>query len=201
MYRIKDRGIFIAHPKIASRSIQRALMAEFDAKQIGGRHDVIEIDIDEVKAAGGSVACAVRNPYDVFVSWYFHGVVSNAVRTKRYGKISKFEEWLPGLLRCGNGYIEKGLFYGSYYCDTIVRYENLQEDLNAWLAKIGLHHVELQVKGKATARNGRPYQVFYNEQTRKDITIFAAKELEEFGYEFDPDGEFHLTEEGYYGKI
>jgi len=176
-------------------------MQEHGWKTICGRHDISERDIAQVINEEGTIGCCVRNPYDVFISWYYHGVVSNAVRTKRYGCITPFEKWLPSVLRAGNGYIERGLFYGSKYCDTILRYENLATELNAWFESFGHPPVVLGFKGKATARNDRAYQTYYNEQTRKDVCIYCAKELEEFGYDFDPDGEFHLTDEGYYSKI
>jgi len=200
LYRLNDRGIFIAHPKIASRSIQRALQPVGWA-QVQGRHDIDEAQIEQVKAAGGTIACCVRNPYDVFISWYYHGVVSNAVRTKRYGHITPFTDWLPGVLRHGNGYIEKGLFYGSKYCDTIIRYETLLPDLNAWLESFEHETVELPMVGKATARNSRAYQTFYDGQTEMDVRVYAAKELEEFGYEFDQNGEYGLLSTGLYGRI
>lgn len=200
MYRLNDRACFIAHPKIASRSIQQELQ-KLGWVQIQGRHDISERDINQIKAAGGTIACCVRNPYDLFISWYYHGVVSNAVRTKRYGCITPFERWLPGILNAGNGYIEKGLFYGSKYCDTIIRHENLAAEFNAWLTSFGHEPVVLTHKGKATARNDQAYQTYYNEQTRKDVGLYAAEELTDFGYEFDPNGEYHLTPDGVYGKI
>lgn len=115
----ETKTAFILHPRCASHSIAEAL-CDIGFTYSGTHH---EIDSEWVKIAK-SVACVVRNPYDVLVSWYYF-----------QGGNRTFKEYLKDW---PNQWALNGMFYGLRYCDFVVHYENLSSELNEWLYKIRL---------------------------------------------------------------
>lgn len=157
----EKRVAFILHPRCASHSIAEALQG-IGFVYSGTHH---QIDQDWVNIAK-SVACVVRNPCDVLVSWYHY---QGGDRTfKQY-----LEDW-------PNQWALNGMFYGLGHCDTVINYENLDSELNLWLSKIGLPSVTLP-KVNVT-KNRKPWELMF---TGYEASIKIC----------DPDpriGRFHL---------
>ena len=121
----EKKAAFILHPRTASHSIATAFR-DIGFIDTGGYH---EIDSEWVKIAE-TVACTVRNPLDVIVSWYF---------VQHHGRSMKLflKDW-------PNQWALNGMFYGLRYCDFVVHYENLDSELNEWLERLGLGPVKLE---------------------------------------------------------
>jgi hypothetical protein len=69
--------------------------------------------------------------------------------------------------------------------DYIVRFENLEADLNEWLAVYGLGPVTLPVENVSETRADRPYQTYYDEPTRRYVEERFAVEMAGLGYRWE----------------
>jgi len=118
------KAAFILHPRTASHAIAEVLQGI--GFTYSGTHHII--DSGWVKIAK-SVACVVRNPFDVLVSWYYY-----------QGNGKTFNEYLKDW---PNQWALNGMFYGLKFCDFVIHYENLDSELNEWLQMVGLRPVTL----------------------------------------------------------
>lgn len=118
-----DRRLaFICHPRTASHATSKALRrAGFE--YTGNHH---QIDEEFLKPWARSVACTVRNPIDVLVSWYHYDKATEPIG-----------EWFEKRWR-RKVWTQNGMFYGLRYCDTVLEFASVQDDLNAWLKRFGI---------------------------------------------------------------
>ena len=72
---------------------------------------------------------------------------------------------------------------GQCLVDFVGRFENLQEDFERVAGKLGLGSVNLPHEMK---RGGGSYQSFYNSRTRDKVARIYQKDIELFGYTFEP---------------
>ncbi len=171
----------ILHPKTASQSIREALRQTFDARSPGGHHGYKEEDCERLRNAGGIVCSVVRNPWDVMVSWWAYNQLK--AYNGQFPTVEPFADWLPRTLEAGNGWIEKGLFYGVDECNRIIRFEHsIENQLNNCLIDCGLPPVTLKHVG------GSPREKDYREHytTREALLVdrYCRNEIVEWGYEF-----------------
>ncbi len=181
MYVIKPNFGYIAHPKTASSATKDALCKNFGAEIQGQHHCVDEECCRSILESGGIVMATIRNPYDLLVSWYFHykqrrGTTANDMKS--------FETWLPQQLSNPNQYIRKGLFYGLPWANRVLRFENLQTDLDAVLVEAGLAPVTLEQFNVSRHREGRPYREMYDFALTELIVSHFGDLLAEHGYSF-----------------
>jgi hypothetical protein len=131
----------------------------------------------------------VRNPWDRTVSWYeyFKGWVDNIA----------FREWLLGKDMSNHWNSDwhhpdqpnDPFLQLNFMCDLddniiidfIGKYENLNEDVEFAFNKINfpirpLNHVNKTIR--------KPYQEYYDEETKQFIAEKCKKDIELFGYEF-----------------
>lgn len=66
--------------------------------------------------------------------------------------------------------------------DYTIRFENLQKDFNHVCDVIGIQQSVLPHENK---RDRKPYQEYYNEETKNIVSEAFKKEIEYFRYEFD----------------
>ena len=187
MWVIKNKMVFIAHPKMASRSIRGAMRKNM-GEQIGSHHSIEIERIELERTRGASIGCVIRNPYDVMISWYFHMEVRKAARApdlrRRPLPIKTFPEWVEFILPKGNGYIEFGLYPGYKICDTILRYENLVMDWKAWSKHCRVVYQRLEHTGKSESRDGQHYSTYYDDVSREKVRAHFANEIALGGYSF-----------------
>ncbi|MCI0556504.1 MAG: hypothetical protein L0287_36645, partial [Anaerolineae bacterium] len=151
---------YIAHPKTGSQSMQKVLRETFDARVVKGVHDIDPTECEQIIQEGGIVACTVRNPWDLMVSWYHFARSTSDVGT--------FRDWLMRILTTGNGWIEKR-FYGLEYCNRVFRFEyDLQLQLNNCLIDCGLRAVDLPHIG---ATEHRQYSYYYDSETAAAVAL------------------------------
>ncbi len=173
MYVIDDKLAFICHPKTGSQSIREALRG---AKVVEGMHGV-DPSVCEQLRKKGIVACVVRNPWDLMISWYFYSHVNPYnIRDERP---HDFEDWLPWFIE-NDKWIKKGLFYGAKHCNQFIRFEgSLERQINYLLEVSKMPPIKLPHNGKT---NHRDYSHYYNPTTKKLVADRFCGEIERFGY-------------------
>lgn len=141
---------------------------------------------------------AVRNPFDVLVSLYLkHAVKDQALLDRpgswvhrRKGKLASlefarehsFEEWIERQVSRPPG---RPLAEHQDGVDVVLRYERLQEDLDAFLTKHGItERSEIPQRNVTEARGTRHYREFYGPRTRDLVARAYRGPLERFGYTF-----------------
>ena len=165
----------IAHPKTGSQSIRQALRGQLKARSPGGHHGIDEDEIARIIGEGGCVSTVIRNPYDLFVSWWTH-------EQSMANSYESFIQWTKRVMVSGNGWIEKGLFYGSDHCNHIIRFEHdMEYQLNNALEACGLPSVKLDHIGKGDRTHYRDY---YDIDTAIAVDRYCRNEILEWGYEF-----------------
>lgn len=117
-----------------------------------------------------------RNPWDKTVSAYFFAQrhPENAI---------PFEEWLPKNLTQSNmAFYTMG---GKVAVDHVLRFENLQADLDATLTKLGVENPPKLPHSKSTFRPKKAhYRDVHTEFTRDYVARICQPEIEYFGYTF-----------------
>lgn len=136
----------------------------------------------------------VRNPWDLQVSSYHH------IRRERphlMKDLPSFEAFLKHKLNPDRPYvfhfdvsIERQSDYlmdldGTILTDFIGRYENLEEDFQEACRRIGIRAPALPHKRKASDR--QDYRAYYSAETAELVAWHYRRDIELFGYRFDPD--------------
>lgn len=136
----------------------------------------------------------VRNPWDLQVSSYHH------IRRERphlMADIDDFEAFLRWKLDPERPYqyhvdtsIQLQTDYlvdlrGNVIVDFIGRYENLAGDFDSVRSKIGVSHLSLPHKRKATDRK-KDYRTYYSDASAELVAKHFARDIEILGYGFDP---------------
>ena len=171
----------ICHPKTGSQSMQHVLRKQFSARPVRGMHYIDEEECHRITGQGGIVACTVRNPWDLMVSWYFYS--RHDPKPNWGGTIEDFKTWLLRTLIAGNGWIEKGLFYGADFCNRIFRFEhNLELQLNNCLIDCGLEPVDFPHISKTDHTH---YSDYYDSETAAAVGVKFANEIIQWGYRFE----------------
>jgi hypothetical protein len=172
---------FIGHPRTGSRAVKAALAAA--GAMIGDVHHVDHEILKIVRDEGGLVACTVRNPYDLVVSWYYY----QEDNVKRSFELvpRRFDEWVESALCEQEGTASRFMrdpFFGYELCDHAIRFEgNIQDQLNSILAQCGIPPVEVKHEFPTFRR---PYQEVYSPLSRAMVTATFQRELQELGYSF-----------------
>lgn len=137
----------------------------------------------------------VRNPWDLQVSSYHH------IRRERphlMSHIETFEEFIHWKLDPQRPYqfhvdtsIQSQLDYlidlqGKILVDFIGHYENLNEDFSEITRHIGVDHLSLPHKRKATDRN-KDYRSYYDDRLAEKVGDYFKRDIEALDYRFDPD--------------
>lgn len=171
----------ICHPKTGSQSMEKILRSTFKARPVRGMHYLDEDECARILGEGGVVACTVRNPWDVMVSWYFFS--EHMKQNNAKCKPEEFKPWLLRTLVAGNGWIERGLFYGADQCNRIFRFEhNLELQLNNCLQDCGLPSVEFPHIGKTDHVH---YSEYYDAESAVAVALRFTEEIKEWGYKFE----------------
>lgn len=158
MYILEEHNLaFIAHPKTASSATKRVLRG-LGAKLYGTHHEVKEDHCQRLLDAGGIIMSTVRNPFDLFVSWYFH----YAARRGEGNEIEPFKEWLPFIMENPNPYMKRGLFYGLKWSNRVLAFESLQWDFGVVLEECDIETQTIEPFNISHKRKARPYQWLYD---------------------------------------
>ncbi len=127
--------------------------------------------------------CVVRNPWDRVVSTYFWRLKNSDFFNLDVGTtFTDFIEQSDSEILS-----DKHLFTlaDKSIVDTVIRYENLDSELNNTLSQIGLPAAKLP-NAKSGARASKAhYSTYYDEKSLEKINQICAWEIEKFGYTFE----------------
>lgn len=175
---------FIGHPRTASRAVRAALVAA-GASAPGGHHQAHHPTINAIHDAGGLVACTVRNPYDLVVSWYFYQ--EENVKQSFELSVRPFDEWLESAIAGEEGTASRFMkdpFYGYSLCDCFIWFEgNIQQQLNSILARCGVSPVIIKYEERWKT-DRLPYKEVYSPLSRQLVEHAFQREIHELGYSF-----------------
>jgi hypothetical protein len=182
MIRCEDQGVVFFHnPKAAGTSISMWFRKNFPlSRHIEPQH-ILPSDIEYT----GWSFCVVRNPWDRWVSWWYHW----RHKTKRID--TSFEEYTFDYFS-GKYPMHTGVGHYSFLnlqndmakdLDYIIRFENLIEDFSVVQSKVGC----FDPLGRSNTGLGRKnYQSYYTNNDLIDIVSkFYAKDIEKFGYKYE----------------
>lgn len=173
---VRSDLVFLAHPRTASVAIKWTLSDLGTLRQISGHHGMDETQI----SSGALVFATVRNPWDLFVSWWFK---RRAERSPFYG--FPLEEFMPLLYKNNGQYFKGGkLFYMTEYTNTILSYEHLQAHFDLMLVGIGYSPKDLVIANKSDNRPSRSYREYYTSASKRWVAETFAEEIEKYGYQF-----------------
>lgn len=127
-------------------------------------HEVAPDIVHKYVTGDEHIFTVIRDPYDFLVSCFV-----------RRGRGQPFESFVKNYEQ--SPYIENGkIYYHVPDCHSVLRWENLQEELNCLMAKLGLSEVPLGKHNET--KNKKPWQSYY---TPKAFEIVN----ERFGDEFE----------------
>ena len=181
MYLLEGDGVrsdivFLAHPRTASVAIKRTLRTLGTCHQINGHHGM---DVDKIPS-NAMVVAVVRNPWDLFVSWWFK---RRADRSPFYGL--PLEEFMPLLMEHNGQYFKDGkLFYMAKFANKILSFEHLQAHFDLMLVEVGYSPKDLVIANQSAARPKRTYQEHYTKDAKQWVAEHFAEEIKRYGYQF-----------------
>jgi hypothetical protein len=169
MYVLDDVG-FICHPNTGSRSLKTALM-DAGAWRVKSHHKVCVERLARTRAC----VCVVRNPFDIMASWYCRD--PNKV---------PFAHWLAQTLqgdRKHEGPQPCGLFYGLNWATHVIKFENLQSELNVTSHNLGLPRLILGDDSRS-GRTSADYRALYDQRTKSMIRAAYGIQIQACNYGF-----------------
>lgn len=187
MYVTPDKKFcFIAHPRTASRATRQALGLPFFEST--GHHE-FDVELCKEIRETGTVACTIRNPFDVVVSWYFNEHFREDGRHQR-GEFKPWclksrlrnNQWLNCKISSQKWNDDSLYFYGLPVANHTLRFENLEEDLKELCRVTGHRYVPTEPYG--VLPRDRDYRVYYDDETRAVVEERFQQDLELTGYKF-----------------
>lgn len=186
--------VLISPPKTASVSLTDALRHVIDIKQIipqiEGCYDYIESDNDlpakhktaedyKKYTADYHVTGCVRNPFDRLVSWW-KWIPKFDTRFTGY----TFEDFLTHKITSLPIFNPQFNFFtinGVISVDTIIKFENLQQDFDTFCSNVNIDHIPLPNVNRS---NRKCYTEYYDNTTHNIVASKYKKDIEYFGYRF-----------------
>lgn len=144
----------------------------------------------------------VRNPWDRIVSAYFYRLKMvkhwNKIKPKdkythdvfecfkvQLHSVSNFNQWLKKYANheSVNLHQHKFLYDGDEKLVNFVgKYENLSDDFNYVMSKVGCEHIKLPFLNKS---NRTDYKNYFDDETRKLIKKYYSKDINLFNYKYN----------------
>lgn len=130
--------------------------------------------------------CIVRNPYDRLVSDYFY-------RTKKYTEPPSFAEFIEAMAegRDLDGRVKVEYSNWEMYTiddriavDSVIRFEELDEELRRVLDTIGVPWDGWLPRTKAGEKRPKAYRDLYQPRQIEQVRQLCRREIEAFGHEF-----------------
>lgn len=173
---------YLSHPRTASHSVRRALRRQAGFVPAGGGgharwQDAQERStLPEIDPETWTFATGVRNHWDAMVSWW---------HLTDFGEMEFGVPWAERLIENRREIPPHSLWTYHAAADTHLRFERIEEELNALLREHGLPEVDLPRLQVSDGRRGRHYSEFYDREMRAWVAGYFRHEIERFGYEFD----------------
>jgi len=167
--------VYLAHPRTASTSTAEALLA-IGFEQLGEHHSTIDLRFNDRQ---WRVFTVVRNHFDAAVSWALRRTKGKRPITPQvleWALTPPVNRWLPG---------DTMWHLHSDVADEILYYEDVDEELNQFLARADLPPVTLDRKNESTGRDGKHYSEFFDNASRWYVENRFAQEMRRFEYEYE----------------
>jgi len=169
---LPGKFLYLATPRTASTATVLALHTLGARTVPGGHHVGLEAVADHGEE---TVFTAIRNPYDVLVSWYvrmdrtkdFPVSMAHFVRTYEHEDFARGDP--------------PSLFYHCAPEVEVLRWETLQDDLDALLTRLGLSPVRLP-RDNVTPKK-RPWIDYYDAEAFRAVHERFGHDLDAWGYE------------------
>jgi hypothetical protein len=186
---IPGKLVYLATPHTASIATAAGLSNLPGARATTRKGNVSEVlpvthhasrkDVEPYMTGSELVVTTVRNPCDLVVTWWLR----QQPAVKKYiGEDATFEQFVSRVdevIGVSGPFLKDGKIFW-HDCDTIIKYENLVEELNALLVCLDLPTVSLSLinvtKGK------KSWIEYYNEQTLAIVRERFKEEIFQYGY-------------------
>jgi len=162
---------FLAHPRTASRATSDAL-GQRGFIMVGSHHG----GPPNADLGGRTPFCVIRNHYDAICSWFFNWNRSGEPMTAK---------WIRSFVGGHHDYFKPKQMWWYTYLEPqpiILRYEYLQDELDALLTSYGLKPIRLPVVGRSRDRAGVHYREFHTADTVAAVRRLWGDEIDRFGY-------------------
>ncbi len=137
----------------------------------------------------------VRNPWDLQVSSFHHIRRERPHLMQGMDDFETFLRWKLDPERPYQFHIDTSIqlqveylvdLHGNILTDFAGKYERLHEDFETACQRIGIKTPALPHKRQATDRK-KDYRSYYTDATRELVAEHFRRDIEAFGYTFDPD--------------
>ncbi len=168
MYIHEEKGVaFIAHPKTVSLAMSYTLL-DIGFTQIGSHHQFKEVWCLK------NTFSVVRNPFDLFVSWYYSQPAKEGMT---------FARWAKEIIRPQSPYsYVNDLFFGLKLSTDVLHFENLQQEFDIFTKKVGLPQTKLKRTNISTRRAGRAFADCYTPELIHRVVSLFEREILDNGY-------------------
>ena len=161
--------IFLAERRCASRVLRDVLLMQPGSESVSPHHAAYSEVVDNCSGLRSMLAVqeytvfsVVRNPADVFVTMH---------------KSNSFQEYMRHM-----SYSPAYMFFQHVHAaDVVLRYENLEHDLNAFLRSRRAPEVTIPYKEEYVTGLKNPWPSYY-EKKDIDFILDALPEIERWGY-------------------
>jgi hypothetical protein len=169
--------------------------------------DLIRGGILTAEEARGLLKCAtVRNPFDSLVSLYlkqrskYQPLLKDPTSwvnrspayaaNMRYASTHSFKQWV--FRKCRKQLLKRVLgvppsMFADYThrTDVVMRYENIAQELDALLRKVGVPIAEqLPVVNRTEERNSAAYRAWYSRESVTAVRLAFSQDFQRYGYRF-----------------
>jgi len=188
---IPGKFLYLATPHTASVATTHALAQLPEAKttRLGGlekfghlpvAHHATRKDVEPYLTGTEVVVTTIRNPHDLVVTWW----VRQQGAVKHYlGPGATFLDFVKNVDKVigpSGPFLQDGqLFWHDV--DRVLRYENLETDLNSLLVELNLPIVTLELKN--VTKDKEHWRSYYDEESFEVVRARFEKELKHFGGE------------------
>ncbi len=171
---LPNRFCFMANPHTASQSVREAMKHQLPCIKQGqwrGGARLVESPL-----TGNEIwFSVVRNPHDVLATRYHREVVAVGGDTPIETFVAEYDR---------EPFITGGKFWpAAHICDRVIRFENLQADLDGVMDEVGPWRIALGHRGATGGK--RPWRSYF---TREALSIVAERFGDENNTHF-PTGE------------
>lgn len=168
----KYKFVFLAEPRTASRSVRDALLTLDGSYEAGTHHLEMRMLLRGTylrhrQRSYYTTFCFVRNPADILITRYLQSPVKEGDSLKDF------------LCRLGDKRPIDLFFKHAPGVDYVLRYEDLQDELDSVLHRLQCHTVKLGVVGKTEGK--KPWFRYYSANELHYILAHFS-EIAQYGY-------------------
>lgn len=185
-----DQFIFIHINRTGGSSVERALMLPYRRKHWTALEKIEQVGRDNWDRK--LTFTTVRNPWDKVVSEYHFRMKTN--QNNLLENPIEFNKWVKYTYQDKNTtyYDKRSRMFlsqidwisdqnGFILVDEILHFENLHNDFNSLMRKLG-KNITLPHVNSTDHRN---YQEYYTPETKQIVQIWFEQDIERFGYSFE----------------